>query len=131
MGPESPRTVIVAEDHAVMRELLERMLSARFSVVASVADGVKLVDAVAEGAPDLLVVDAEMPRLSGLDALRILRRRGVSTPAVIVTSHQDSALARRALDVGASAFVLKLCLATDLELGVDAALAGLTFVSGQ
>lgn len=104
-------------------------LSRDFTVVAKCCDGAALVESVLESAPDLIVTDISMPNLNGIEALRLLRHRGVQTPAIILTAHQDEDLAKEARAVGVQGFVLKRRLITDFLLAVHAVLNGGTFTS--
>ena len=101
------------------------------TVVAKCSDGAALVERVLEYAPDLIVTDISMPKLSGIEALRRLRYGGVQTPAIILTVHQDEDLIKEAFTLGVQGFVLKRRLVTDLQLAVRAALSGGRFVSNE
>jgi DNA-binding NarL/FixJ family response regulator len=130
MDHRRPR-VIVADDHEGMRDLIGRVLSADCDVVASVANGKELMDAVDSLEADVLVIDIAMPVVNGLDALRAIRSHGVTVPAVILTNTTDSAILEESLRIGASGFVVKDHIATDFRPAVRAALCGERFVSGR
>lgn len=121
--------VVLADDVPEIMDAVAKRLSPDYVVIAKVSDGAALVECVLELAPDLLVTDVSMPNLTGIEALRTLRQRGVQTPAIILTVHQDEDLVKEALTLGAQGFVLKRRLITDLPLAVHAALNGGTFVS--
>jgi CheY-like chemotaxis protein len=72
--------------------------------VVSASNGAEAVELCEREAPDLLVLDFLMPRLSGLDALAALRRRGVRAPAVLLSAISDSSL--RAVDGAEAADVV-------------------------
>ena len=129
MQEVSPPSVVIADDHRPMRELIARMLGARVRVVASVGDGRALVDAARELAPDLLITDIDMPRVNGIDAVRELRALGIVTPVVMVTISADQDLLLAAQDAGASGYVVKSSLATDLRPAIACALRGEPFAS--
>ncbi|MCA9728720.1 MAG: response regulator transcription factor [Candidatus Eisenbacteria bacterium] len=122
-------TAVIADDHAAMRDLVRRMLLPRFDVVASATDGADLIDAWQAHRPDLLVVDVDMPRLNGIEAVRRIRGLGGSSIVVILTVSDDRDLAEAALEAGANAYVVKTRIASDLFDAIDAALAGGSFVS--
>ena len=78
--------------------------------VETAADGQEVTDASRDGPgqrPDLLLLDAMMPRKSGIDALRELRAAGVDTPALIVSAHQNPGDADAPTDLEISGFVTK------------------------
>jgi DNA-binding NarL/FixJ family response regulator len=123
--------VVLADDVPEIMDAVAQRLSRDFTVVAKCCDGAALVECVLEFAPDLIVTDISMPKLNGIDALRLLRHRGVQTPAIILTAHQDEDLAKEARAVGAHGFVLKARLVSDFLLAVHAVLNGGTFMSFQ
>ena len=100
-------TVLIADDHTIVAEGLVTLLSGRFDVVATVADGTALVEAAERLRPDVIVADLDMPSASGLEALERLKKRGVTSKFVILTMHREASVAARAMRAGASAFLLK------------------------
>jgi len=84
--------VLVADDSETILLLLRTRLEMAGYEVETATDGQEVLDALQanpEGGPDLLLLDAMMPRKSGIDALRELRARGIDTPALIVSAHTD------------------------------------------
>jgi len=83
--------ILVGDDSETILLLLRTRLEMEGHEVETAADGQEIVDAVhrAVAPPDLLLLDAMMPRKSGIDALRELRARGIDTPALIVSAHTD------------------------------------------
>jgi DNA-binding NarL/FixJ family response regulator len=75
------------------------------------------------------VADISMPHLNGIDALVQLKRESPDVKVVFLTMHQEPAYARRALDAGASGFVLKHSAATELLTAIRAALRGKTYLT--
>jgi DNA-binding response OmpR family regulator len=83
--------VLIADDSETILLLLRTRLEMEGYEVLTAADGVEVMELMqsANPAPDILLLDAMMPRKSGIDALRELRAGGVLTPALIVSAHQD------------------------------------------
>jgi DNA-binding response OmpR family regulator len=83
--------VLVADDSETILLLLRTRLEMEGHEVVTAADGQGVVDALHGGGPqpDVLLLDAMMPRKSGIDALRELRAEGVEIPALIVSAHKD------------------------------------------
>ena len=83
--------IFVADDSETILLLVRTRLEMEGHEVETAADGQEVVDAVGAAAnpPDILLLDAMMPRKSGIDALRELRAAGVETPALIVSAHTD------------------------------------------
>jgi len=116
--------VLLADDHRVVAEGLKSLLSAEFELVGVVEDGRALIEAARELRPDVIVADITMPRLNGIDALVRLRKDGERVPVVFLTMHPDLAYARRALEAGASGYVLKHAASSELIAAIRAALDG-------
>jgi two-component system, OmpR family, alkaline phosphatase synthesis response regulator PhoP len=122
-------TVLVADDSETILLLMRTRLELAGYEVETAADGQEVterVDSVAAGGPDILLLDAMMPRKSGIDALRELRAAGVDTPALIVSAHQDPNDADAPRDLEISGYVTKpidfeLLLGTVAELTAKAA----------
>jgi DNA-binding NarL/FixJ family response regulator len=115
----------------MVAEALKSLLAEAFDLVGVAADGLALIEMAERLRPDLIVADLTMPRLSGLDALARLRAAGNTTPMVILTMHRDASFARRALEAGASGYVLKHSAPAELTAALHAALAGKTYLTPQ
>jgi DNA-binding response OmpR family regulator len=85
--------ILVADDSETILLLLRTRLELEGYDVTTAADGEEVLEALAAAAPgatpDLILLDAMMPRKSGLDVLRELRSSGVETPVLIVSAHQE------------------------------------------
>jgi two-component system, NarL family, response regulator DesR len=101
--------VIVAEDQALVLGALVALLEIEsdISVVARARDGREAVALCAEHRPDVLLTDIEMPHLSGLEVASELQRLGSPTRVIIVTTFARAGYLRRALEAGASGYLLK------------------------
>lgn len=128
--PRRPR-VLIADDHLMVAEALKSLLTPEFDLVAVVADGRALVEAARTLRPDVIVADVSMPQLNGIDALLELRQGGDQVPVVFLTMHRDVTFAWRALDAGASGFVLKHSAPAELIVALRAALEGKTYLTPQ
>jgi len=121
--------VLLADDHRMVAEGLKGLLVEEFEVVGIVEDGRALVAAARKLRPDVIVSDISMPQMNGLDALAHLKRDNPAVRVVFLTMHRDAAYARRALEAGASGYVLKHSAPAELVLAVRAALQGRTFIT--
>lgn len=128
--PHRPR-VLLADDHLIVAEALKSLLAQEFDLVGVVEDGRALVEAAGKLRPDVIVADVTMPHLNGIDALIQLRQSGDRVPVVFLTMHRDVSFARRALDAGASGFVLKHSAPAELLSALRAALEGKTYLTPQ
>lgn len=106
MTPRKLRAV-VADDADVTRRHVAKMLSdLSVEVVATVANGVEAVQRCFTLEPDLLVCDLVMPKLSGVDTIRLVRAR-MPLQIIVITSHCDKAVHDRCLALGASSVLIK------------------------
>jgi DNA-binding response OmpR family regulator len=102
--------VLIADDSETILLLLRTRLEMEGYDVITAADGVEVIEAMqreSEPRPNILLLDAMMPRKSGIDALRELRAAGVDTPVLIVSAHQDEMDAGAATDVEVSGYITK------------------------
>jgi len=121
--------VLLADDHRIVAEGLKGILAEEFELVGIAEDGRALVKAARDLRPDVIVADISMPHLNGIDALAPLKRDNPDVRVVFLTMHRDAAYARRALEAGASGYVLKHSAPAELVLAVRAALQGNTFIT--
>ena len=131
MNPAHRPRVLLADDHLLVAEALKSLLTPEFDLVGVVEDGRALIEAVGKLQPDVIVADVTMPHLNGIDALIRLRQHGDQTPVVFLTMHRDVSFARRALDAGASGFVLKHSASAELVTAIRTALQGKTYLTPQ
>ena len=128
--PRLPRPrVLIADDHAGMRESVRRLLGSEFDVVAEFCDGDEVLAAVDDLRPDVLVLDISMPRLSGIEAAERLQRAGRQEKIVFLTMHDDADYAQDALATGALGYVVKPRMVSDLTQAIHHALQGRQYVS--
>jgi DNA-binding NarL/FixJ family response regulator len=123
--------VLLADDHLLVAEALRSLLTPEFELVGVVGDGRALIEAAGRLRPDVIVADVTMPHLNGIDALVRLRQDGNRVPVVLLTMHHDVSFARRALEAGASGFVLKQSASIELIAALRAALEGRTYLTPQ
>jgi len=116
--------VVIADDDRITREMLTQILRNHGFVVEAVADGQLAVERVARGGVDLVLLDVLMPRLSGLEACRLLK--GMTSdnflPVVLVTVKTDSASRVEGLRIGADDYVCKPFEENELLARVEAML---------
>lgn len=101
--------VMLAEDQTLVRQgicnLLE--LSDNIEVVGQVEDGSEVVNGIAQYAPDVLLLDIRMPKMSGIEALHAMNEANIEVPCIILTTFDDNRLVLEGLEAGARGFLLK------------------------
>ena len=128
---ETETRVLLAEDHTLVREGLRELLDAQpgIRVVAEVSDGREAVEAALRLAPDVVVMDAWLPRLSGLLALSEIRRANPGARVVMLSAYERVGFVLEALREGAYAYVPKSAPASELLAAIRAASAGEKYIS--
>ena len=106
--PPAAGLALLAEDNHINRAVLSRLLVSRGWEVVAVADGQQAVDALCEGlAPDVVLLDIQMPVLDGYGACSFMRTSGFSGPIIAVTAHALPEDRKRATEAGMDAFLSK------------------------
>ncbi|HEU5087116.1 MAG TPA: response regulator transcription factor [Roseiflexaceae bacterium] len=113
-------TIVLADDHAVLRDGLRSVLERErdFVVVGEAADGAATIELVARLRPRVLLVDLQMPELSGLSVIRHVVKHAPSTAALVLSMHAEAAYVREALRAGALGYVIKEASASELVTAV-------------
>jgi two-component system response regulator DesR len=126
----APIRLLLADDQALVRGALSALLSLEsdLEVVAEVGNGAEVAAAVLEHRPDVALLDVEMPGLDGISATAEVRVVSPQTKVLIVTTFGRPGYLRRALQAGASGFVVKDTPATQLADAVRRVHAGLRVV---
>jgi len=108
--------ILLADDHAVLRAGLKALLNAEddMDVVGEAGDGQACVQIAAQTHPNVILLDLNMPRCNGLEALTQLRRKTPDSHVLILTMHDDAQYLRQALAAGSAGYILKQAADTEL-----------------
>lgn len=110
--------ILIADDHQLLADACKNLLEPEFLVVGIVTDGRDLIDAVATFKPDIILLDIYMPRLNGLDAGELVKKKNPAIKLVFLTMTLAADVAAEAFRRGASGYVLKQSAGTELLLAV-------------
>jgi len=115
-------TVLLADDHDVMRQGIRSLLEShpKFKVCDEAKNGQEAIDKAIRHRPDVAVLDISMPKMSGLEAARQIRRQLPGTQILIFSVHDMDSLVRDVLDAGAHGYILKTDASTHLIAAVEA-----------
>lgn len=122
--------ILLADDHAILREGLRALLEGRsLSVVAEAGDGRSAVRLAAETKPDVVVLDISMPELNGIDAAREILHGDPRAIVILLTVHAEEPFVIEALEAGARGYVLKSQASTDLVKAIQETVRGAIYLS--
>jgi DNA-binding NarL/FixJ family response regulator len=118
--------VVLADDHGVIRDGLGRLIAALddIELVGTAADGLEAVERCAELAPDVVLMDLDMPRLNGAEATRRVLADHPGTAVLVLTSFSDRPRILGAIEAGACGYLLKDVAADEVADGIRAAARG-------
>jgi DNA-binding NarL/FixJ family response regulator len=125
--------ILIADDHQMMRAGLRALLERRpgVEVIAEAGDGRAAVQLARQLAPDVVVMDVNMPDLNGVEATRQICAEGKGPKVIALTGYAPSTFAVEMLNAGASAYVLKTDAADELTKALDAVCAGKIYLSPE
>ena len=128
---ENKMSIVLADDHTILREGLRALLTAdsSFEVVGEARDGREAVRCVERLGPDLLLMDLSMPRMSGMDAIREIKKRYPDTKIIALTVHKTEEYLLTTLQAGADGFVLKDATHDELIMAIKNVMGGKSYLS--
>jgi DNA-binding NarL/FixJ family response regulator len=124
-------TVLLAEDHTIVREGLHALLTADggFTIVGDARTGSEAVKLVAKLRPDVILMDIAMPVLNGLEATRQILAADPSARVIVLSAHSDDEYVQRMREAGAAGFLEKQTSAEVLAKAIREVVAGRSFYS--
>ena len=130
---ERPIRIVVADDHPVVSIGVRNMLTAKdgFEVVGDASDGDEAITQTLELEPDVLLLDVQMPRLPGLEAMRAIMHNAGTAKILLLTSAITTQQIIEALHIGARGIVLKDALASHLQTAVRTVVGGDYWIGGK
>lgn len=122
--------VLLVDDHTLLREALHLMLDREpgIKVVGELGDGSQVDETVTRLAPDVVVMDVNMPNVNGIDATRTLKARHPKLGIVALSAFGYNQFVTEMMDSGAIAFVLKSSAGDQLVHAIKSAMQGLTYL---
>jgi DNA-binding NarL/FixJ family response regulator len=123
--------IVLAEDHTILREGLRALLSSQpdLRIVGEAADGLEAIRCVQNHSPDMVLLDLSMPRMTGLDAIKEIKRMDADTKVIVLTVHRTEEYILATLQAGADGYVLKDAHSTELMTAIRQVLDGQRYLS--
>lgn len=124
-------TILLADDHHVLREALRVLLETQsdLKVIAETGDGLEAVRLTAAHQPDVLIVDMVMPSLLGIEVARRAKSASPFTHVIVLSMYDTEAYVAESLQAGAIGYVLKKSSSKELIFAIRQALAGIPYLS--
>jgi DNA-binding NarL/FixJ family response regulator len=122
--------LLMVDDHAILREGLRAMLNYYddIEIVGEAQDGNEAIQKVGELSPDIVLMDIAMPGMNGLEATRLIRQQFPKTRVLVLTQHEDRQYVVPLLQAGASGFMTKRALGTELINALHVVARGETYL---
>jgi len=124
-----PTRIFLADDNKALLAELCHELEGEFEIVGTATNGQDAVDAVLRLDPDVIVLDISMPLLNGIDASLLIREGQPRTRVLFLTIHESDEYISAAFSAGASGYVTKRKITSDLAYGIQEVSQGNLFVS--
>lgn len=123
--------IVMADDHPIVRQGLKQIIEtdANLSIVAEAGDGETALALVEIHQPDVLVLDIDMPKMSGFEVVKELRKQRNLVPVVFLSMHGEEEIFQAALDLDVKGFVVKDSALNEIADGIKAVASGRAFFS--
>lgn len=129
----SPYKIMLVDDHFVVREGLKLILetSEKYQVVGEAVNGQDALEKVEKLEPDIILMDLNMPVLSGLETMKEFKKKGLTIPIIILTTYNEDELMIDGLALGAKGYLLKDTSRESLFRSIDSAMLGEMLLSEE
>ena len=122
--------VLIVDDHLVVREGLKLILETNdlFQIIGEANNGKVALDMIDKSKPDIILLDLNMPIMSGLDTLKTMGELGIAIPVIILTTYNEDDLMVKGIELGAKGFLLKDTSRENLFRTLESAIRGETLL---
>jgi len=129
--PPDAKRIVVVDDHPLFRKGLEQLLHSdgAFAVCGEAGDAAEAMDAIRQIAPDLAIVDLSLPGANGIELIKNIRAEFPKLPILVLSMHDESLYAVRALRAGAAGYVMKHEAMANVVRAIHEVLSGRPYLS--
>lgn len=122
--------VMLADDHALMREGIRHLLEfdGSIEVIEEASDGIECLEKLKNVEPDILLLDINMPDMNGIEVLKELKKNDNSIKVLILTVHSEIEYLIKAVDIGASGYILKDSGSLELKQAINVIMNGESYI---
>lgn len=125
--------IIVADDHPAFRGGVKWAISTDSSIeiVGEAENGEDALELIRKHEPDLVVLDVDMPKMTGFDVARKLQNSNLATEVIILTVHNDEDMFNKAMDLGVKGYLLKESAIEDIVEGIKTVAKGKNYINSS
>lgn len=120
--------VLLADDNPAILEVVKQMLQKDYAIVAAFGEGSFVIREVPQLLPDVVILDISMGDMNGFEVTRQLKAKQCTSKVIFLTVHEELEFIRAAFDAGASGYVFKSRMHSDLKTAIAAVQAGKVFI---
>jgi DNA-binding NarL/FixJ family response regulator len=123
--------VLIADDHPIFRQGLKKVLESekKYVVVAETSNGEEALVKIRETSPDIVILDIDMPKLNGIEILKIIHKEKIPSKSIILTMYKDEEYFNQAMDYGVMGYLLKDSVVIELIECMEAIESGKHYIS--
>lgn len=107
MNDNKPIRILIADDHAMIREGLKQILEGDIEIVGEASDGYECLNLINKLNPEIVLLDINMPNLDGIQVLNIMKQQQLTNKVIVLTIHKEIDYLIKVFDIGCDGYVLK------------------------
>jgi DNA-binding NarL/FixJ family response regulator len=125
-------TIILADDHPLLRKGLKDLIQEEgYKILGEAGDGEQALTLIRKLKPSIIIIDIQMPKLNGLEVIRILRKENQDVKAIVLTMHDKENIFNRAMDLGVKGYIMKDSVSTEIIEAIKSIIMGKYFISSS
>jgi len=124
--------ILIADDHPIVRQGLRQTIEREdgdLKIAGETGDGAETLEAARRLRPEIIILDIDLPKMDGFQVAQALLKEKIDSKVIFLTVHREESFMRKALSLGAAAYVLKDSTITDIIAAIRAATENLPFIS--
>jgi DNA-binding NarL/FixJ family response regulator len=123
--------VLIADDHPIFRQGLKKVLEPekKYIVVSETSNGEEALEKIRETNPDTVILDIDMPKLNGIEILKVIQKEKIPVKSIILTMYKDEEYFNQAMDYGVMGYLLKDSVVIELIECMEAVESGKHYIS--
>lgn len=128
---EKKTTIFIADDHPVFRKGLIDIIKEEksFELIGESSDGENAFETIMRSSPDIAILDINMPKLSGFEVVKLMKKNDVKTKIIFLTMHKEDEILNKALELEVTGYILKECAVDDIIECINYVNEGQTYIS--